>query len=143
MVQLTPEIGQCLLVARLRPERTTDPLTLDWTAAGMQDEEGDELLLSRADRLRERTAVGEDTEATEQFDAEGSPTSHGRILSQRSMPGWFPRPGELVIAKLADFPRAQRGGGLKNRCRDRRKNAIEQVVTCRILTICGEVAERL
>ena len=56
----------------------------------MKDEEGDELLLSRAYRLSERTAVGEDTEATEQLDAKRSPTSHGSILSQRLMPGWFP-----------------------------------------------------
>ena len=48
----------------------------------MKDEEGDELLLSRAYRLSERTAVGEDTEATEQLDAKKSPTSHGPILSQ-------------------------------------------------------------
>jgi hypothetical protein len=33
------------------------------------------------------------------------------------------------------------GGGLKNRCRERKKNAIGQVLACRILTACGEVAE--
>ena len=56
----------------------------------MQDEEGDKLLLSRAYRLSERTAVGENTEATEQLDAKKSPTGHGSILSQKLMPGWFP-----------------------------------------------------
>jgi hypothetical protein len=50
----------------------------------------------------------------------------------------------LVIAKLADFPREfDEGGGLKNRCRERKKNAIGQVLARRILTVCGEVAERL
>jgi hypothetical protein len=33
------------------------------------------------------------------------------------------------------------GGGLKNRYRQRKKNAIGQVFACRILTDCGEVAE--
>ena len=32
--------------------------------------------------LSERTAVGQDTEATEQLDAKRSPTSHSPILSQ-------------------------------------------------------------
>ena len=35
------------------------------------------------------------------------------------------------------------GGGLKNPCTSFKKNAIGQVFTCRILTVCGEVAERL
>ena len=48
----------------------------------MEDEESDELLLSRAYWLSERTAVGQDTEATEQLDAKRSPTSHSPILSQ-------------------------------------------------------------
>jgi hypothetical protein len=77
MVQLTPEIRQCLFVARLWPQRTTDLLTLDWTAAPVKDEEGDELLLSRAYRLSERTAIGDHTKATEQIDTKRSPTSHG------------------------------------------------------------------
>ena len=82
MVQLTPEIGQRLFVARLRPERTSDPLTLDWTAAGMQDEEGDELLLSRARWMRGKTAVSENTESSEELHAENGRNSHeSRLLS--------------------------------------------------------------
>ena len=35
------------------------------------------------------------------------------------------------------------GGGLKNRCRECKKIAIAQLLVYRILTVCGEVAERL
>jgi glutamate synthase domain-containing protein 2 len=49
-----------------------------------------------------------------------------------------------VVTELAGF-RAEigEGGGLKNRCRELKKNAIGQVLACRILTVYGEVAERL
>jgi hypothetical protein len=41
-----------------------------------------------------------------------------------------------------DFsPKSGEAGGLKNRCRHLKKNAIGQVFACRILTVCGEVAE--
>ena len=65
----------------------------------MKDEESDELLLSRAYWLSERTAVGQDTEATEQRDAKRSPASHSPILSQRLMlevrvASPIPRPGK-------------------------------------------------
>ena len=48
-----------------------------------------------------------------------------------------------LIAKSGDF-RAEfdEGGGLLNRCRQSKKSAIEQLFACRILTVCGEVAER-
>jgi hypothetical protein len=48
VVQLAAEIGQCLGIARFGPERACDPLTWDRSAAGMENQEGDELLLSRA-----------------------------------------------------------------------------------------------
>ena len=48
VVQLASEIRQCLCIARFRPERAGDPLTLDRSAAGMKNQKGDELLLSRA-----------------------------------------------------------------------------------------------
>ena len=80
VVQLAAEIGQRLGVARFRPEGACDPLTRDRSAAGMEDEEGDELLLSRAWWTGERTAVGEDTEAPEQLDPHNGRSSHGSRL---------------------------------------------------------------
>lgn len=48
------------------------------------------------------------------------------------------------MVKSGDF-RAEfdEGGGLKNRCRFERKSWILQVLISRILSVCGEVAERL
>jgi hypothetical protein len=63
VVQLAAQIGQCLGIARFRPEGACDPLTLDRSAAGMENQEGDELLLSRAWRTGGDTAVGENTES--------------------------------------------------------------------------------
>jgi hypothetical protein len=48
VVQLAAEIRQRLRVARFRPERPGHPLTRDRSPAGMKNQEGDELLLSRA-----------------------------------------------------------------------------------------------
>ena len=69
VVQLAAEIGQRLDVARFRPEGAGDALTRDRSAAGMEDEKGDELLLPRARRAGRRTAVGEESESSEQLDA--------------------------------------------------------------------------
>ena len=50
----------------------------------------------------------------------------------------------LVIVRAGDFPvEFDDSGGLKNRSRQFKKNAIGQVFARRILTVCGEVAERL
>ena len=46
MVELAAEIGQRLDIARFRPERAGDALTRDRSAAGMEDEKSDELLLT-------------------------------------------------------------------------------------------------
>jgi hypothetical protein len=70
VVQLAAEIGQRLDVGRFRPERTADALTLDWSAAGMEEEKGDDLLLPRGWWARRRTAVGEEPEPSEQLDAQ-------------------------------------------------------------------------
>jgi len=80
VVQLAAEIGQRLGVARFRPERACDPLTLDRSAAGMENQEGDELLLSRARQTGGGTTVGENTEASEQLDAKNWRDSHGSTL---------------------------------------------------------------
>jgi len=48
-----------------------------------------------------------------------------------------------VIAKPDDFLGIYDGGGLRNRCRSRRKSSIGQVLISRTLSCCGEVAERL
>ena len=40
-------------------------------------------------------------------------------------------------------PKFDKGDGLKTPCSGRKKSAIGQVLACRILTVCGEVAERL
>jgi hypothetical protein len=49
-----------------------------------------------------------------------------------------------VVAKSTDFlVESDEGGGLKNRCRERKKIAIAQVLVCSILSFRGEVAERL
>jgi len=80
VVQLAAEIGQRLRVARFRPEGACDPLTLDRSAAGMENQEGDELLLSRARQTGGGTTVGENTEASEQLDAKNWRDSHGSTL---------------------------------------------------------------
>jgi hypothetical protein len=46
----------------------------------MQHEKGDELLLSRADRVEEGTAVSQNAEPTEELDAKGNSTGHPPIL---------------------------------------------------------------
>jgi hypothetical protein len=80
VVQLAAKIGQRLRVARFRPEGACDPLTLDRSAAGMENQEGDQLLLSRAWWTGGRTAVDENTEASEQLDAQNERSSHGSRL---------------------------------------------------------------
>jgi hypothetical protein len=51
---------------------------------------------------------------------------------------------ESVIAKSGGIPVGfDEGGGLKNRRLAARKSAITQVPLSRILSVCGEVAERL
>jgi hypothetical protein len=80
VVQLAAKIGQRLRVARFRPEGACDQLTLDRSVAGMENQEGDQLLLSRAWWTRGRTAVEENTEASEQLDAQNGRSSHGSRL---------------------------------------------------------------
>ena len=46
----------------------------------MENQEGDQLLLSRAWWTRGRTAVEENTEASEQLDAQNGQSSHGSRL---------------------------------------------------------------
>ena len=93
VVQLAAEIGQRLGVARFRPEGAADPLTLDRSAAGMEDEKGDELLLPRAWRAGRRTAVGEEPEASEQLDAQRGRNSHGsRLHAKRRQQTASPQP---------------------------------------------------
>jgi hypothetical protein len=76
VVQLAAEIGQCLGIARFRPEGACDPLTWDRSAAGMENQEGDELLLSRAWWTGGDSPGGENTEPSEQLDAQGGWNSH-------------------------------------------------------------------
>ena len=71
MVQLAPEIGQCLGIARIRPEGTRNPLTWDRSAAGMESQEGDELLLAGAGGAGGDPAVSENTEPSEELNAQG------------------------------------------------------------------------
>jgi hypothetical protein len=48
------------------------------------------------------------------------------------------------LQRIANFsPEFSECDSLKNRCRWRKINSIGQVVACRILTVHGEVAERL
>jgi hypothetical protein len=84
LVELAAEIGQRLGVARFRPERACDPLTLDRSAASMENQEGDELLLSRAWKPGCETAVRENTEASEQLHAQNVRDSHGSRLHATS-----------------------------------------------------------
>jgi hypothetical protein len=64
VVQLAAEIGQRLRVTRFRPQGTGNPLTLDRSIAGMENQEGDELLLSRARQTGGGPTVGEYSEAS-------------------------------------------------------------------------------
>jgi hypothetical protein len=90
VVQLAAEIGQCLGIARFRPEGACDPLTWDRSAAGMENQEGDELLLSRAWWTGGDTAGGENTEPSEQLDAHRGGTAafqdYMRLRSARDTP---------------------------------------------------------
>jgi len=70
-MQLSAEIGQRLLVGGLRPQRAADPLARDWTAARMEGEKGDELLLSPAERVGKRTSISQNAEAPEELDPKG------------------------------------------------------------------------
>jgi len=48
----------------------------------------------------------------------------------------------VAVAKIRRFSvEIDDGDGLRNRCRHVKKSLIEQVFACRILTVCGEVAE--
>jgi hypothetical protein len=69
-VQLATEIGQRLDVARVGPQGPADPLTLRRAAAAIENEKGDELLLSCTGRPDGRASVGDEAEAPEQLDAE-------------------------------------------------------------------------
>ncbi len=62
------EIGQRLRVARFGPEGAGDPLTRDWSAAGLQNKEGNELLLSRGRRPGRGAPLSENSETAEQLD---------------------------------------------------------------------------
>jgi hypothetical protein len=67
---------------------------------------------------------------------------HWRAQDSLCLCASVPRVDVPVIAKSGDFQvKFDDGGGLKNRCRELKKNAIGQVFACRILTVCGEVAE--
>ena len=50
----------------------------------MKNQEGDELLLSRAWLMGGRTAVGEQTEASEQLDPQNGRNTHGSRLQRQS-----------------------------------------------------------
>ena len=46
--------------------------------------------------------------------------------------------------EIKQFPvEFDEGGGLKHRCMEREKTRFGQLLASRILTVCGEVAERL
>jgi hypothetical protein len=79
-VQFAAEIRQGLDVSRFRPQRASDPLTLNWTVARMQDEKGNELLLPRPWHTGERAAAGHEAKASEQLDAQRGWSSHGPRL---------------------------------------------------------------
>jgi predicted DNA binding CopG/RHH family protein len=69
---------------------------------------------------------------------------HQLALDSRCFCASVPRVLWSVIAKSGDLAVGfDEGGGLKNRCKELKKNADWQVLACRILTVCGEVAERL
>ena len=76
VVQFAAEIRQGLDVSRFRPERAADPLTRNRTAARMQDEKRDELLLTRARHTCDRAAVHSNIESAEQIDAKRQRAGH-------------------------------------------------------------------
>jgi hypothetical protein len=76
VVQLAAEVGQCLGITRFRPEGACDPLTRDRSGAGIQNQKGDELLLARAGRAGGDTTLRENTEPSEELDAQGGRNSH-------------------------------------------------------------------
>jgi hypothetical protein len=80
VMQLAPEIGQCLGIGRFRPEGACYPLTVDGSTAGMEHQEGDELLLSRARCTVGGLAVGENTEPSEHLDVQDGRYSHSSRL---------------------------------------------------------------
>jgi hypothetical protein len=69
VVQFAPEIGQRLDLARFRPEGAGDALTWDRPGAGIEDQEGEDLLLPHARRTGARVAIAEQPESAEKLDA--------------------------------------------------------------------------
>jgi hypothetical protein len=115
VVQFPAEIRQSLDVARFRPEGAGDPLALDWRVASVQDEKGDELLLSCARETGERPAFGQNAEASEQLKADDGCHSHRRLnaITNAMKANWlFSRDASKVSASNANV-RRRRPQGLR------------------------------
>lgn len=84
VMQLAAKIGQRLWIARFRPQRTRDLLSRDWRIAGMENQEGDYLLLSDARDADGAAARDQQAEAPEQPDAQVERTGHVAMLHRTS-----------------------------------------------------------
>jgi hypothetical protein len=76
VMELASEIGLCLNVSGLWPERPAHTLTRDGTRAPVEHEKGDELLLPRTRKARDRSAVDADIEPAKQIDPERGCACH-------------------------------------------------------------------
>ena len=110
MMQLAAQVGQGLDVGRIRPQRTSDPLTRNRTAPRMQDQEGNGLLLPCGWQAGERTAVGDETKASEEFDAQRRLTGHvPRLHAMAGSKSASARYNAPIMPIRDDEPRRRRG----------------------------------
>src|SRR4029453_17905434 len=69
MMQFATKIRERLRVARFGPERSRDSLTRERRPPCVEDQEGDEFLLTDTWSASGEAAVGEDAKASKQFEA--------------------------------------------------------------------------
>ena len=76
VMEFAPEVRLGLNVCGIRPERAADTLTRNRTAARLEDEKRDELLLTSARDTCDRAAVHSNIESAEQIDTKRQRAGH-------------------------------------------------------------------
>src|SRR5262245_37445392 len=90
MMEFASEVRLRLSVGGLRPERAADTLTRNRTAARMEHEKRDQLLLTRARHTRHRATVNTNREAAKQIDAKlGGARHRSRLHVNRCSPEFW------------------------------------------------------
>ena len=96
VMELAPEVRLGLNVCGIRPERPADTLTRNRTAARLEDEKRDELLLTSARDTCDRAAVHSNIESAEHIDTKRGRASHRSRLHANHRQGI-----EVAIQMLA------------------------------------------